>query len=198
MTSTRSSKWVLFSALQREGRRMSVWLALFPFLGFLYALCHGLLQALMNQDTDTVARAGSDGAHFWQYSAVFVRRHNHGGGVLCHICFSLSVQSAAKRFLFIPAGDSAHFLLCQVGDRGIGAFAGLLRRRDRMLVVAAADSSQVACSTGCRLRPAAAGSCPLQRRRPSTVFVCYAPLRQARCGNTGPCLSVSAAVCPWD
>ena len=55
MTSTRSSKWVLFSALQREGRRMSVWLALFPFLGFLYALCHGLLQALMNQDTDTVA-----------------------------------------------------------------------------------------------------------------------------------------------
>ena len=34
---------------------MSVWLALFPFLGFLYALCHGLLQALMNQDTDTVA-----------------------------------------------------------------------------------------------------------------------------------------------
>lgn len=46
MTSTRSSKWVLFSALQREGRRMSVWLALFPFLGFLYALCHGLLQAL--------------------------------------------------------------------------------------------------------------------------------------------------------
>ena len=55
MTSTRSSKWVLFSALQREGCRMSVWLALFPFLGFLYALCHGLLQALMNQDTDTVA-----------------------------------------------------------------------------------------------------------------------------------------------
>lgn len=55
MTSTRSSKWVLFSALQREGRRMSVWLALFPILGFLYALCHGLLQALMNQDTDTVA-----------------------------------------------------------------------------------------------------------------------------------------------
>ena len=55
MTSTRSAKWVLFSALQREGRRMSVWLALFPFLGFLYALCHGLLQALMNQDTDTVA-----------------------------------------------------------------------------------------------------------------------------------------------
>ena len=104
-------------------------------------------------------RAGSDGAHFWQYSAVFVRRHNHGGGVLCHICFSLSVQSAAKRFLFIPAGDSAHFLLCQVGDRGIGAFAGLLRCRDRMLVGAAADSSQVACSTGCRLRPAAAGSC---------------------------------------
>lgn len=49
MTSTRSSKWVLFSALQREGRRMSVWLALFPFLGFLYALCHGLLQALMNR-----------------------------------------------------------------------------------------------------------------------------------------------------
>lgn len=39
MTSTRSSKWVLFSALQREGRRMSVWLALFPFLGFLYVLC---------------------------------------------------------------------------------------------------------------------------------------------------------------
>ena len=140
MTSTRSSKWVLFSALQREGRRMSVWLALFPFLGFLYALCHGLLQALMNQDTDTVAAQDQT-------------------GVLCHICFSLSVQSAAKRFLFIPAGDSAHFLLCQVGDRGIGAFAGLLRRRDRMLVVAAADSSQVACSTGCRLRPAAAGSC---------------------------------------
>lgn len=55
MTSTRSSKWVLFSALQREGRRMSVWLALFPVLGFLYALCHGLLQALMNQGTDTVA-----------------------------------------------------------------------------------------------------------------------------------------------
>lgn len=130
-------------------------------------------------------RAGSDGAHFWQYSAVFVRRHNHGGGVLCYIRFSLSVQSAAKRFLFIPAGDSAHFLLCQVGDGGTGTFAGLLRRRDRMLVGAAADSSQVACSTGCRLRP-------------STVFVCYAPLRQARYGNTGPCLSVSAAVCPWD
>ena len=138
---------------------MSVWLALFPFLGFLYALCHGLLQALYESGYRHCRCAGSDGAHFWQYSAVFVRRHNHGGGVLCYICFSLSLQSAAKRFLFIPAGDSAHFLLCQVGDRGIGAFAGLLRRRDRMLVVAAADSSQVACSTGCRLRPAAAGSC---------------------------------------
>lgn len=113
----------------------------------------------MNQDTDTVAAQDQTVRIFGSIALFLSCRHNHGGGVLCHICFSLSLQSAAKRFLFIPAGDSAHFLLCQVGDRGIGAFAGLLRCRDRMLVGAAADSSQVACSTGCRLRPAAADSC---------------------------------------
>lgn len=51
MTSTRSSKRVLLSALQREMRRMAVWLALFPFLGFVYALCHGFLQGLINRET---------------------------------------------------------------------------------------------------------------------------------------------------
>lgn len=55
MTSTRSSKRVLLSALQREVRRMSVWLALFPFLGFLYALFHGFLQALMNREIGAAA-----------------------------------------------------------------------------------------------------------------------------------------------
>lgn len=112
MTSTRSSKWVLFSALQREGRRMSVWLALFPFLGFLYALCHGLLQALMNQDTDTVAAQDQTVRIFGSIALFLSAATIMAGGVLCHICFSLSLQSAAKRFLFIPAGDSAHFLLC--------------------------------------------------------------------------------------
>lgn len=127
MTSTRSSKWVLFSALQREGRRMSVWLALFPFLGFLYALCHGLLQALMNQDTDTVA-AQDQTVRIFGSIALFLS----AATIMAGAFFAIS----AFRFLY--------------------------------------------------------------SRRPSTVFVCYAPLRLARCGNTGPCLSVSAAVCPWD
>ena len=96
MTSTRSSKWVLFSALQREGRRMSVWLALFPFLGFLYALCHGLLQALMNQDTDTVAAQDQTVRIFGSIALFLSAATIMGGGVLCYIRFSLSVQSAAK------------------------------------------------------------------------------------------------------
>ncbi len=55
MTSTKSSKWVLFSALQRELRRMAVWLALFPCLGFVYALCHGFLQGAMCRESGTGA-----------------------------------------------------------------------------------------------------------------------------------------------
>lgn len=57
MTSTRSSKPVLFSALRQELRRMSVWLALFPFLGFVYALCHGLARAMFCRQTSAVAGA---------------------------------------------------------------------------------------------------------------------------------------------
>ena len=55
MTSTRSSNRVLLSALQREVRRMSVWLVLFPCLGFVYALCHGFLQGVMNRESNAAA-----------------------------------------------------------------------------------------------------------------------------------------------
>lgn len=56
MTSTKSSNWVFFSALRRELRRMSVWLVLFPCLGFVYALCHGFLQGAMCRDAGTAAQ----------------------------------------------------------------------------------------------------------------------------------------------
>lgn len=174
MTSTRSSKWVLFSALQREGRRMSVWLALFPFLGFLYALCHGLLQALMNQDTDTVA-AQDQTVRIFGSIALFLS----AATIMAGAFFAIS----AFRFLY-SRRQSDFYLSLPVTRRTFYFFKWVIGELVLLLAFCGAG-------IGCWLLP-------LQRRRLSTVFVCYAPLRQARCGNTGPCLSVSAAVCPWD
>lgn len=109
MTSTRSSKWVLFSALQREGRRMSVWLALFPFLGFLYALCHGLLQALMNQDTDTVA-AQDQTVRIFGSIALFLS----AATIMAGAFFAISAfRFLYSRRLFAPGTD----FLCRAVSR---------------------------------------------------------------------------------